>query len=507
MWKRMLVIFVLAAGLFFSFTPALDRPAAAPATEKQLRKALDAREVQYEAIAVRLGLATWDYYNGVSTAGLDTPHRQFAKLFADAGLGSAIGHWYPRRRELRDPELCRRVELWHNMMQAAAVEYDPAVYALRSRLEKLLAVDAPAGDSADPDSLMLELMILRNQKAKELGYATFAELVLQVSETGVEWFAGFAEALEQATREPYRRLLEQEKAAAGKEQLNFEDIVQLFAGAPDFEVRPEDGQARMTGLLLQTVSRLGFPSGTVPDMMEKELPAGIGGQGFGIRIPDDCRVVIAPRLGLAGRLHETGHVLQYRYTKVKSPVLKGYEWCTGSICPAFDEGMAEVMARFRQDPGWQQRIAGRTPAETEADRSAGNRYLPLILRFKLLQSMREIELYKNPGQDPTALRDALIRKYMMVEPPAGQPARRANLIFVTYPVYVQNYLLADLVSWHVHQGLRERFGPGYATSKGVAKFLARHVYPYGARHHWREILRMATGRELDVRAWLASLGM
>jgi Zn-dependent M32 family carboxypeptidase len=80
-------------------------------------------------------------------------------------------------------------------------------------------------------------------------------------------------------------------------------------------------------------------------------------------------------------------------------------------------------------------------------------------------------------------------------------------MFVDYPCYMHNYLIAGIIGWQVHDTLKQKFGEGYAFNNNVGQFLIDNLYKNGMLNDWRGILKGATGKTLDVDGYLKYLGM
>ena len=76
-----------------------------------------------------------------------------------------------------------------------------------------------------------------------------------------------------------------------------------------------------------------------------------------------------------------------------------------------------------------------------------------------------------------------------------------NIIYVAYPLYLQSYLLADIIACQIHQTLKEKFGNEYVFNKDVGKYL-EVFYKHGEYYPWQERMIMGTGKELDIDAYL-----
>jgi hypothetical protein len=480
-------------------------------SEQHLRRYLDAKENIYEDICVQMGEEYWKYYARETEADLFTPRERFREFLTDETLNRIVDAWYSMKPTMRDSMLISRVMTWHNILTAAKVEMDPEIFVLRNQLELWFAVTDSAHSiptREEMDSVMLKLMLLRNAKARSLGFENFAELVLEVTDIGADWFYKFVETIEATTAEPYARLLEKIKHEKGMSEIESKDIRNLWGLYYVTSHGAQIDEENMNGLMKETIENIGIEYDDLNvEITEQDLPGGVGGQSLAIRIPDDFKVVVTDDLSFYDRVHEIGHGAQYTFTTVPYPVLKGYEWCLGSDCSAYSEGMAETMAKFVCNDEWQIRYGGMGESALTTQKEILNEYFPLYLRFMLMQAMYEIELYRDLTRDPKHVWQAVQEKYLTLGNSTFKPVPFANIIFVSYPIYVQNYLIADVISWQIHETLEDRFGPAYVFESRVGTFLKEHFYANGEFYPWQMRLRKATGRELDIDGYLDAAGL
>ena len=135
------------------------------------------------------------------------------------------------------------------------------------------------------------------------------------------------------------------------------------------------------------------------------------------------------------------------FTTVKSPILKGYEWSLGNACGGFAEGMAETMAKFSLNSEWLNKYTGLSEEEYFENKAKIQSLAPAYFRFFMNIFMFEVEFYKDLDQNPEELVHHLQKKYLLVDEPLKRPMSLASMIYVSYPLYVQNYLIGDIISW------------------------------------------------------------
>jgi peptidyl-dipeptidase A len=480
--------------------------------EDDLRQFLDRKEVVFEDISVELGTAIWNLYTDEGEADQELPKKRFAELMRGDTLNTVIDYWFEKLDEMNDRNLARRVEIWHNILTGAKVNLSDSILNLQTDLETWLTEEDSTSarpSSEELESMMLDLMRLRNEKAREIGFEDYPDLMFEISELGTGWFNRFASLVDSLTLEPYEKLLEELRREKESDELAYVDVRELFRQF----YRQTQGLSleheRYETVMKETVRNIGIDYEKLPvRFVEKELPSLIGGQGFAIRIPDDFRVVMIPELPFEYRMHELGHGMQWMFCTIESPILKGYEWNFGNECPGWSEGMAETIAEFLDNAEWQKKYLGVTK-ENLAERTAvKNKLAPVFFRFQLTTFMYEVELYRNLDLNPRDVDAILMRKYLLVDLPIDNPGIPvANLVYVSYPVYHQYYLLADIIAWQIHETLEEQFGESYVYDSHVGDFLKKHFYEKGERVPWRTKLINATGRDLDVAGYLKSFGL
>lgn len=509
--RKLKVSYLIALTLGFLFLTFRLSYSQQEFSERLLREYLDEQEVLFEDISVQFGEAMWNLYSDEEKADLSIPKQRFFELFHNDTLIAVIDAWYPRRETLQDSTLRKRIEIWHNILTAAKVNYDPNIFELQTELEIWLTEEDSLVGRPSPEELenmALKLLKLRNEKARLLGFEDYPDLILETTGLGSQWFYDLVAAIDSATIIPHRKLIEEIKAEKNSEAVEFSDVRKFLLQYYSNKEMPELEAERLLSLMRETLANIGLDYDSLPArFVEKDLPPGIGGQGIAVQIPNDFKAVVEPSLSLENRMHELGHGLQWMFTEARSPVLKGYEWCAGNDCGAFSEGMAETCARFVRNPRWLKRYAKLTDEDIAARGTDSLNYAYVFLRFQLMNIMSEIEYYRNLDSDLKTVRRKVASKYLLIDQENPRPLILANVLYVSYPVYIQSYLLADLISWQIHCTLEEKFGSGYVFNKDVGPYLINTLYKNGEFYPWQTKLKIATGKELDVQGYLKFMGL
>ena len=116
--------------------------------------------------------------------------------------------------------------------------------------------------------------------------------------------------------------------------------------------------------------------------------------------------------------------------------------------------------------------------------------------------MRETELYLHPEKSYDEIQIELSKKYLMIETVNIGTQGLENIIYVTYPLYLQNYLIADMIACQVHNTLENKFGKDYVFNKDIGKYLSDKFYSTGEYFDWNDRLIHGTGKTLDINAYL-----
>lgn len=495
--------------LVFLFTALLPAAAQEALTEAGLREFLDDRESVFEEISVQMGTANWNLYTGEGEADQDTPRERFSGLFSDEDLNTVIGAWHGKKT-MEDPVLRRRVEVWHDLLTGANVDMKREVFEIENRLEAWMALPADHEDrpaSGFLEERVFELLRLRNEGAREQGYANYPDMILEITGLGAGWFRDFHTMLEERTREPYRRLVEEYRRDNGIAAMGVGDVgTMLVPYARDARGVPVPRDSNRS-LMIETVENLGVDFDLLPlRIVEKRVP--YLGNGLSIRIPDDFRIVLSLNRSLTTWMHELGHGLEGMKTMTPHPVLKGYEWCPGNACNGLMEGTAELMVNFVQHPSWLRTYAGLSEEAIRDRQEVKRRLLPAYLRRRIRQFMLEVALYEDLDQDFAKLVERLDSEYCFVDSPRQTvPSIAASIMPVSYPVYLHNYVIGEIFAWQVHQTLAEKFGDSYPFDPRVGAYLEETVWRDGVTLPWQAVVKRATGRELDVDGFLEAHGL
>jgi peptidyl-dipeptidase A len=179
------------------------------------------------------------------------------------------------------------------------------------------------------------------------------------------------------------------------------------------------------------------------------------------------------------------------------------------------EAIAMLMDKLRFDVHWIEATTGRPAADRNElaaeTREAYRLEVLLMARWVPVMTRFERALYADPDRDD--LDDLwwdLVEEHQLVPRPEGRhaPDWAAKIHLTVAPVYYHNYLLGELIAAQLRaaiarDALEGESPDGYYGRREVGAFLRRRIFEPGARWHWQEHLRRATGSRLTLHAFTA----
>jgi oligoendopeptidase F len=239
-----------------------------------------------------------------------------------------------------------------------------------------------------------------------------------------------------------------------------------------------------------TISEITFGGGTYPILYRKEVKILVN-KYKGLRFVDTL-------------FHESGHGLHYSYDF--EPQSSGSSQPSfileANFAEPFDEGLGQVMALMIYRPQFADAVFGLTPAEITAMKESYRLKSLYDLRGTIADSMFEFAAYENPDQDLSALYDRVASKYLGV-PMHGGSTWAFDPFFASGPIYLQSYVLAEMVGRQVHHTVTQRFGQQWGVEAG--SFLKEKFFARGGRLTLDEIIEEGTGEPLTDKYLIRAL--
>ncbi|HEX2294040.1 MAG TPA: M2 family metallopeptidase [Actinomycetota bacterium] len=362
-----------------------------------------------------------------------------------------------------------------------------------------------------------ELARLRNQVARDLGFADYYRMSLSLQELPEVWLFDLLDELDELSAAPFEawkhRLDDELRARFGVDEL-----LPWHYADPFFQSLPPAGRVGLDGVLsgksagalaTETFAAWGIDITKVidaSDLYPRERKCqhafclDVDRSGRDVRILAN---VVPGERWVEVMLHESGHA--------------AYDVCIDDKLPYLlhrpahifvTEAAAILSGRLVRDPAWLTTVAGVDRAEVEALaprlRDASAAQMLLFARWGLVMTHFERELYSDPEADLDARWWDLVERFQLLRRPPGRsaPDWAAKIHVAVAPVYYQNYLLGEMLASQLRATCEDRFG-GLVGVAEAGSFLVGEVFRPGALLRWDELVEKATGGPLSARAFAA----
>jgi peptidyl-dipeptidase A len=177
------------------------------------------------------------------------------------------------------------------------------------------------------------------------------------------------------------------------------------------------------------------------------------------------------------------------------------------------EAIAMLFGRLSRDPDWLREMAvvdaGASGDLREPAVRQTRGQMLVFSRWAMVMRGFEKELYADPGQDLNALWWKLVERFQGLaapERPAGAADYAAKIHVVSAPVYYHNYMLGECFASQIDERLRVDVldgRPTYCGETGVGDWLLESIFRPGATWHYDELAERATGSPVGPEAFAA----
>ena len=375
-------------------------------------------------------------------------------------------------------------------------------------------------------SQIITLVKLRNQAARELGFANFWEMTLTANELNPQKLMTTLTQLDRLTQEPFTRFKQGlDQSLAAKFQITPEQLQPWNYGDPFFQEVPQTGtneafkdyyqQADLVSAVTRFYLDLGLnptPILTRSDLYERP---GKSQHAFCTNIDQagDVRILcnIRPSKYWANTLlHELGHGV---YDLGHDPQLPYFLKSPAHILVT--EAVAMLFGSQVDDPLWLNEYLG-MPASEVSSQSQTLRQTKVagqlvFIRWGLVMVEFERLLYQDPDQDLNTLWWALVAHYQMLNLPANRhlPDWAAKIHLGTAPVYYQNYLLGELAASQLNSYINLKLNSNrnsLVQNPAIGNYFKQALFQPGALYPWDDLILKATGSTLSPSAFAAEVG-
>ena len=370
-------------------------------------------------------------------------------------------------------------------------------------------------------SQLQELVELRNDAARGLGFPDFYHMRLKLEEQDPDDVARFLERVETDTEQPFAETKSEIDARLSErfgikpaELMPWHYQDPFFQDSPDVFDTDLDrvyGPADLIAVAERFFAGIGLPVHDILERSSLHEAVGKDPHAFATDIDreGDVRILLNLRPNerwMGTTLHELGHAVYDEGIARKLPWELRHPAHTLTT-----EAIAMLFGRLSRRTHWMRdmglidqamaaRLAG--PVEEEL-RSA------MLLSARWIQVMAHFErgLYGDPSQDLNALWWRLIERFQGLTPPprpTGAADYAAKIHVVAAPVYYHNYLYGECFASQIDARLHAEVlkgQPTYVGNKDIGAWLTEHIFQPGARVHFDELARAATGEAVGSTAF------
>jgi peptidyl-dipeptidase A len=371
-----------------------------------------------------------------------------------------------------------------------------------------------------------ELVKLRNEMAKQLGFKNYHALQLYLNEQNGDDLLKLFDDLDRLTREPFAAAkADIDERLAKNYSIKITELMPWHYHDPFFQESPAVFEANLDApfakadilqLCRDFYAGIGLPIDDViahSDLYEKK---GKSPHAFCTDIDraGDVRVlgnIVPNEYWMGTMLHELGHSVYSSKNIPKSlPYVVRYE---AHILTT--EGVAMQFERFSKSRPWLEKMGVKIDDPRAFDETAAkvqrnqllifSRWCQVMLRF-------EKSMYEDPDQDLNRLWWDLVEQYQLVKRPPGRsaPDYGSKIHIVSAPVYYHNYMMGQLFASQVHHTIAKEVYDGadpstviYVGDKRVGDFMKKKVFEPGRTLDWQGLTKHATGEPLSPKTFAA----
>lgn len=372
------------------------------------------------------------------------------------------------------------------------------------------------------EATLKEVVLLRNEAAKVLGFSNYFVMSLTLGEQDEGELLKLFDELDNLTRQPFADVKKEvDQYFAQRFGIKPQDLRPWHYEDPFFQEAPDIygvdlnrwyQKADILQLCKGFYTGIGLPVEEIlqrSDLYEKK---GKNPHAFTTDIDrkGDVRVLAnikSDERWMGTMLHELGHGVYDKYMERSLPFIlrrPAHSFTT--------EAIAMMLERMSKNPWWIQQMLGLTDSQRMEFQDSAPKLARLqglvFSRWTQVMFRFERELYRNPEQNLNRLWWDLVEKYQMVSRPEGRdaPDYASKIHFCIAPVYYHNYEMGELLASQLHHYIVTRILKGadvksatYIGRKEVGEYLKEKVFALGATLPWNGMIKQATGEPLTAR--------
>ncbi len=366
---------------------------------------------------------------------------------------------------------------------------------------------------------LIQLVKLRNQAARKIGFDNYHTLSLTCGEQDVKELDRIFGELHDLTNEPFAELKsELDGILAAKYNIDKGDLRPWHYHDPFFQETPlvyeldldtyyRDKDVKELGV--KFFAGLGLPVESIIAASDLYDRKGKNPHAFCTDIDREGDVRILCNLKnneqwMETLLHELGHAV---YDKNHDPDVPYLLREPAHIFTT--EATAMFFGRLSRNAAWMQQMLELSDRQRAEIEKVSGKYAKLkqliFVRWATVMYDFEKQLYADPDQDLNSLWWQMVEKYQFVKGPQGrdEPDWAAKIHFSVAPCYYHNYVLGELLASQIHHHLvfnvlkldSDR-NVSYIDQSKAGDFFHKKIFEKGSVYHWDKMIEQATGEPL-----------
>lgn len=366
------------------------------------------------------------------------------------------------------------------------------------------------------------LVKLRNEIAKDLGFANYHEMSLKLGDQDPAEVSALFDELDSLTRGAFAQLKdEMDTYFAKRYKVNKADLKpwhyqnRFFQEAPVIYPVDLDKYYEKQDIVKLTATFYNSVGLNVDDVIANsdlfEKP-GKNQHAYCMDVDreGDVRSLNNVKQNsdwMGTMLHEFGHGVYSKFNDRTLPFELRTQAHTFTT-----EAIAMIFGRFSTNPVWMKDmgIIDSTESVKIADDCRKTLRLQQLVFSRWAQVMYRFEkgMYENPDQDLNKLWWDLVEKYQMIKKPEGRnmPDYATKVHIATFPCYYHNYLLGELLASQLYYHITSKVlksddyvNQSFVNRPEVGEYLKTKVFMPGARYYWNDMIERATGEKLTAK--------
>jgi len=369
---------------------------------------------------------------------------------------------------------------------------------------------------------VIELVKMRNEAAKELGFKNYHEMSLSLSEQDPEQIEKLFDELDSLTRDSFAQLKnEMDEYFAQRYKVKKEELMpwhyqnRFFQEAPKIYPVDLDVYYKDKDVVALTKTYFKGVGLDIDDMLAKSDMFERKGKNQHAFCTDidregDVRVLCNTQNNASWMntlLHEFGHAVYSKYNDRALPY-----FLRDAAHTFTTEAIAMFFGRLASNPQWMVENLG--ISKEEAAKIADDCYKTLRLeqltfsRWAQVMYRFEKGMYEDPDRDLNKLWWDLVEKYQLLKRPEGrnQPDWASKIHIALYPCYYHNYLMGELLASQLSYYVAKNYyntedlnNVSFTNNPEVGKYMVEKVFKPGMKYEWNDMIEKATGEKLTAK--------